>query len=139
MALLKIEKRWVNPAHVMVLKDQGGATEVYLVDPNHKGLQKADFVIDMPVDQVGQLLNDGVKRSAIAGMALVRVVQTSGRALWVNSAHVSRLEAGQYLPNTTAIYLVDPTRPGVVATEDLVVQIPLDEAGALFNDAVKGM
>jgi len=139
MALLKIERRWINPAHVMVLKDLGDATDVFLVDPNHKGMEKADFVVSKPMDEVGNLLNECIKHNGIAGVALVRVVQTSGKALWINSAHVSRLEAGQYVPNTTAVYLVDPTRPGVVATEDLVVQMPLDEAGELFNSAAQAL
>jgi hypothetical protein len=137
MALLKVENRWINPAHVMALREQGSATEVYLADPNHQGLNRADFLIARPIDEVGKLLNEFIKNNRVPDMALLRVTHGRGRTFWINSAHVSRLEAGQHLPNSTAIYLVDPTSPGVAPDEDLIIPLPLDELAQAFNDAIR--
>ena len=137
MALLKIDNRWINPAHVMVLRDQGNATEVYLVDPNHQGLHRADFSIFKPINEVGKLFNDFIKDHRLADMAFLKVRHHSERTLWINSVHVSRLELATHVANSTAIFLADPTNPSIVPAEDLVIHLPLDELAKAFNDAIK--
>ena len=73
-AFLKIDHHtgdtlWLNSAHVTIMKPGHvkESTEIYLVDPTHRGLENNDLLIHQPLEELTKTFNDAIAANQAIG------------------------------------------------------------------------